>query len=81
MSPDDNKSSHMVLTLDLTQYATYVKLVDEVVSQFGKVCGKFVVFIIYGIVDDKALAKAKYHAAQNFGGFPVNRQSFIHQIL
>ena len=28
----------MILTLNLTQFETHTKLVDEVVLQFGKVC-------------------------------------------
>ena len=47
MSPDDYKTSHMILTLDLTQFETHTKLADEVVSQFGKVCSMYLLTLYF----------------------------------
>ena len=37
LSPEDCKNSHLVLPLDLSQFNTHTQLVDQVVSQYGKV--------------------------------------------
>ncbi|XP_065882586.1 dehydrogenase/reductase SDR family member 7-like [Dysidea avara] len=37
LSPEDCKDSHLVLPLDLSQFNTHTQLVDQVVSQYGKI--------------------------------------------